>query len=355
MSTRPTNTTDDEGDLSAQWEKSLDSGSAGSDGFAPRKQLNQNEIDSVFGDSYQSLNFEDKNIIRRIIENPNPRYETLPILEIVFDRLVRFMTTTLRKFTSDQVEVYYNHGDTLRFQEAMYKVPFPSMLSVFKAPEWDNYGMIMVDSDLVFSMVDVLLGGRRSEAIQPDGRPYTSIEQNLVIKMVQKILDDLRRAFEPVAEVHFELERVETNPRFALITRPRNVVRVATLKIDMDKRGGTLQIIIPYATLEPIRPVLLQQYMGEKFGRDKIWEKHLNKEFDQTRLNISAILEAPSIPIGDVLDWKVGDVIEVMGRPNEPVPVVSDGREMFYGYLGQKNGMLSVKIDRLLFNAEKSI
>ncbi len=81
----------------------------------------------------------------------------------------------------------------------------------------------------------------------------------------------------------FSLDRIETNPRFAAIARPPNAAIVVKLRIDMEDRGGRLELLLPYATLEPIRKMLLQQFMGEKFGRDNIWEGHLAGELWATK------------------------------------------------------------------------
>src|SRR5712692_11568595 len=102
------------------------------------------------------------------------------MLEVVFDRLVRLMTTSLRNFTSDNVEVSVDNVTSIRFGDYLNSIPLPAMLSVFKAEEWDNYALLIVDSSLIYSIVDVLLGGRRGTgAMRVEGRPYTTIERNL--------------------------------------------------------------------------------------------------------------------------------------------------------------------------------
>ena len=92
---------------------------------------------------------------------------------------------------------------------------------------------------------------------------------------------DAQAAFEPLTPVHFNLDRLETNPRFATIARPANAAILVKLRIDMEERGGNIELLLPYATIEPIRNVLLQMFMGEKFGRDPIWEGHFATEVAQ--------------------------------------------------------------------------
>ena len=175
-------------------------------------------------------------------------YERLPMLEIVFDRLVRLMTTSLRNFTSDNVEVSLDRITSVRFGDYLNSIPLPAILAVFKAEEWDNFGLMTVNSSLIYSIIDVLLGGRRGQtAVRVEGRPYTTIERNLVKRMIEVVLADAELAFKPLSPVKFNIDRMETNPRFAAISRPANAAILVRLRIDMEDRGGELELLLPYA------------------------------------------------------------------------------------------------------------
>src|SRR5437868_2919202 len=215
--------------------------------------LNQDEIDSLLGFDLSDDDAAERTGIRAIINSALVSYERLPMLEIVFDRLVRLMTTSLRNFTSDNVEVSLDNITSIRFGDYLNSIPLPAILAVFRAEQLDNYGLFTVDSNLIYSIVDVLLGGRRgSSAMRIEGRPYTTIERTLVQRMIEVILQDMCAAFEPLAPVTFGLDRLETNPRFAAIARPANAAILVKLRIDMEDRGGRTELLLPYATLEPI-------------------------------------------------------------------------------------------------------
>ncbi len=226
----------------------------------------------------------------------------------------------MRNFTSDNVEVSLDNIASIRFGDYLNSSPLPAMLSVFKAEEWDNYGLITVDSSLIYSIVDVLLGGRRgTAAMRIEGRPYTTIERSLVERMIHVMLGDLSGAFEPLSPVTFRFDRLETNPRFATISRPSNAAIVARLRIDMEDRGGRLELLLPYATLEPVRELLLQMFMGEKFGRDSIWETHLAEELWQTQVNLQAVMDEQTMRLKDVFDLRVGSRILFSATPESTV------------------------------------
>jgi flagellar motor switch protein FliM len=276
-------------------------------------------------------------------------YERLPMLEIVFDRLIRLMTTTLRNFTSDNVEVSLDRITSVRFGDYLNSIPLPSLLAVFKAEEWDNYGLFTLDSNLIYSIIDVLLGGRRGHSsANIEGRPYTTIETNIIRRMIDLVLADAELAFKPLSPVRFNVERLETNPRFAAISRPANAAFLVRLRIDMEDRGGTIEILLPYATIEPIREVLLQMFVGEKFGRDPIWEGHLASEISTAEISVDAVLYEAKLPLRRLMDLEVGDTLLLNIKPDSPVTVRCGDVMLTEGRIGRVGDHIAVRIGRPL-------
>ena len=335
----------DEEALAAEWESVADE-SAPTMEQSSEPVLNQAEIDSLLGtdDSEDEISG-----IQAIVDSAMVSYERLPMLEIVFDRLLRMMSTSLRNLTSDNVEVSLDSITSIRFGDYLETIPMPAMISVFKAEEWDNYGLMITDSALIYSIVDVLLGGRRgTAAMRIEGRPYTTIERNLVERMVTVILSDLSAAFDPISPVTFRFDRLETNPRFATIARPANAAVLARLRIDMEDRGGSVELLLPYATLEPVRELLLQMFMGEKFGRDSIWETHLANELWSTDVELDAVLDQIVLSLNDVMNWRPGSQILLNAVPSSPINLRCGEIPLFMGGMGQKNGNMAIKIDKKL-------
>src|SRR5262245_24950218 len=238
----PASTVDQE--TAAQWAALVESSnqSSGSKSGGAERLLNQEEIDSLLGFTNAETLSSEKSGVRSIIDSTMVSYERLPMLEIVFDRLIRLMTTSLRNFTSDNVEVSLDRITSVRFGDYLNSIPLPAILAVFKAEEWDNFGLETINSSLIYSIIDVLLGGRRGQtAIRIEGRPYTTIETNLVKRMIEVVLADAELAFKPLSPVKFNIDRLETNPRFAAISRPANAAILVRLRIDMEDRGGTVE------------------------------------------------------------------------------------------------------------------
>jgi flagellar motor switch protein FliM len=158
----------------------------------------------------------------------------------------------------------------------------------------------------------------------------------------------LSEAFAPLSPVRFKFERLEVNPRFAMISRSSNAAVLVRLRIDMDSRGGELQLMLPYATLEPVRDLLLQQFMGEKFGRDSIWETHLAEELRQTGVALDVVLDEQTMALSDVLRLQVGDQILLNVGPGAPVRLRCGETSLFEGLVGRRNDRLAVRIENVL-------
>ena len=341
--------------MSAEASESTDWETATAGAEAPQiaeRILNQDEIDSLLGFGLAEDDAAGGGGVRAIINSALVSYERLPMLEIVFDRLVRLMTTSLRNFTSDNVEVSLDQITSIRFGDYLNSIPLPAIIAVFRAEQLDNFGLVTVDSNLIYSIVDVLLGGRRgAPSTRVEGRPYTTIERMLVTRMIEVVLADARQAFAPLTEVHFSLDRIETNPRFAAIARPPNAAIVIKLRIDMEDRGGRLELLLPYATLEPIRKMLLQQFMGEKFGRDNIWEGHLASELWATKVEVRAVLDELTQPLSRVLDLKVGDTLMLDAVADGPVLLKCGDVELSQGRVGRMGHSLAVRVERPIAQA----
>ena len=334
-------------ELAASWGAAADESEAAP--AEPARTLSQSEIDNLMGFDGPSSATAQQSGLRQVVSAGLVSYERLPMLEVIFDRLVRVLSSSLRNLTSDTVEVSIEKIISLRFGDYMNSIPLPAMLSVFKAEPWDSFGLMVIDASMIYSVVDVLLGGRRSTTqMRIEGRPYTTIERTLVERLAGQILVDLSTCFAPVCPVTFRYERTEVNPRFAAISPSSNAAIVIKLRLEMDERGGCFEIILPYATLEPIRDLLLQQFMGERSGRDNIWETHLEEELRETEIELDAVLGEQTMRLSEVLSLKVGSRIMFSLTADDPVEVRCGGVPLFLAKTGHRRSRVAVQIEEKL-------
>lgn len=307
-------------------------------------EFDQAKIDELLGLNNNSNQADARSGIRAIIDSGLISHERLPMLEVALDRMVRLLTTSLRNFTSDHVEVSLDTFTSIRFGDYLESIPLPALVAIFKADPWDNYALLTVNSGLAYTMIDVLLGNKGSRPTPIEGRPYTTIERGIIENLMNIFLADLQRAFGPLVPVAFSIDRVETNPRFVAISRAGNAAIIAKLRVEVDNRGGTIEVLLPYATLEPIHDLLRQGFLGEKFGRDPLWEQHLAQEIMSAEVEISAVLFNQSLPLKSIMTLEIGDTINLDIKPNSPVILKCHDISVSHGQLGHVREHLAIKL-----------
>jgi flagellar motor switch protein FliM len=251
----------------------------------------------------------------------------------------------MRNLTSDAIDVSLEDLTSVRFGDFMNGVALPAMIGVCNIETWENYAVIAVESSLIYAVVDALLGGRRSGgSVRIEGRAFTTIETNLVSRMLELALADLAAAFAPIAAVRMKLERVETNPRFAAIAGPTNIAAVAKFRVDMDGRGGNFSVVLPYATMEPVREKLLQRFMGEKVGRGNIWQAHMATELLKTDVVVDVLLGTRLMRLGEIRALAVGQTIQLDKSPDDPLELHCAGTPLGLAQIGQRRNNIAVRM-----------
>jgi len=316
---------------------------------APQRILNQDEIDTLLGFDVKKAREDNANTegIFAILDKSMTAYDKLPMMEVVFDRMVRQLSTTLRNFTGKNIDVGLDSMTSNRFEDYLNSIPLPALLVLFRAVEWENFGMVTMDSALIYSLVDILLGGKKpGQVARVEGRPYTTIEQDIVKRIVDIFLGEMSNAFEMLSPATFIFDRLESNPRFATITRPGNPVLLVRFRIDiMEERGGMVEILLPHTTLEPIRDLLLQMFMGDNFGQDTMWEKHLGKELRNAHVEMEAVFKEKTVTLKDVMALKVGSTLMLDCKQEDPVVLRCSGIPVTTGIIGRVEDAIAVSVN----------
>jgi len=290
--------------------------------------------------------------LRALINSALISHRRLPMLDVIFDRAARLMTTNLRQLASDNVEVTLDDVSSTRFGDFLLSVSTPCVIGVIKARELDNYCLLAVDADLVYSIVDLLLGGRRGGGVMTiDDHAFTTIELALTQRVLSLLSDDLTRAFEPIAKVSFSLDRIETTPRFAAIAQDASVCSLAKFRVDIEDRGGRAAILIPHGALEPIYKVLLHEFIGEASANADAWRDHLAAEVGAASLDLKVVLAEKEITIGDVSNFSEGQTILFNASSKTPVEIRAGQTVVATGRVGRSGDYIAIRLGRAKHSA----
>lgn len=310
----------------------------------PISDMSQDDIDRLIGkESNQPKEF--KTVIDQMIYMSMLNYERLPMLDVIIDRFVLTLTTSMKTNTSANTDIDIKFIESKRYSNAMGSIPVPGILGVANATPWNGQIIVGLDAPLLYSALEIMLGGRKSKPAKPEGRNFTSIERKMASKLINVVLGDFAHAFNPLDEVKFIMDRVETNPQFATISQPNSPCVHVVLDISLEGRRGRVDIIIPYSTIDPVRKLLAKVFLGEKLGGDPTWENHLREELLESTVKLKTIfVEVPST-LHQVMTWKPGTTLELRVSEDHPATVVCGKIPMFTGRMGKKNGSVALRIE----------
>ena len=288
--------------------------------------------------------------IKAVLEQSLQSYDKLPMLEIIFEKFIRQLSTSLRNLTSETVDITISDFSSLRFGSYFDSLTSPSSIVVFKAVEWENLGLLILENDMIFSFVDLLLGGKKN-ALQKESkdadRILTSIEQVLARQISEVILAELSQAFDQITPTTFTFERLESNPNFVNISRPGDAVIVLRLKIEIDEQVKNVELLIPYKTIEPVNEQMQQVFLGDKFGIDQEWERLLSEAVHDVDLPIEAVICNKISTVEEIAKLKIGDTFIMDHAKDKDIIVRSGPIPLFTGKIGKVDNKVAINLKNL--------
>lgn len=267
----------------------------------------------------------------------------MPVLEIVNDRFARLCTNALSNAVRKRVELNPISIDMTKFGEFMRSLPVPTSINIFKMDPLRGNAIMIVDSRLVFSLVENVFGGAGSQP-KIEGRDFTRIEQAVVDKVVKIALENMEESWRPVQDVKLELVRSEINPQFAAIVPPSDVVIVITFEVELDTALGSMIICLPYATIEPIRSKLHASFQTERLEVDHAWVARLKERLLETPVELKVHFGDTTITGNQLLRMQVGDVLVLDTDVEDLLSCTVAGVEKYQGIAGTVKAMKSFQI-----------
>lgn len=288
----------------------------------------------------------------RVLLEPQVSHDHFPVLEIIFERLCHSLSVTLHGLTSVNVEVTFEEAQTVHFGNYLESAKAPSMFGIFHAEEWDNDALIVFNSLLVRPFLELMLGGQLTAETKKKGSPeenaFTQIERHLIDKLFQNCLDTLSAQISPITPIRLSLSHTETSTRGLAIVRETSPCIVGYFKIHLEALVSEFQIVFPYTTIQPVRSILADAFMGEKMGNDSLWVDHIHHELPETHLLLDAVLGDVWIPIRDIIQWKKGSSFHLTVTPDSQIQLKCLGTPLLTAKMGQKKGMLALSVEEVL-------
>lgn len=268
----------------------------------------------------------------------------MPTLDIIHDRFIRLFRVTLSNALRKMANLSVNSTGPLKFSEFMNSLPLPSCLNILRLDPLRGAAVMVIESKLLYALVDSFFGGNDVPFTKIEGKDFTQIEIKIARRVVLSAIDDYEKAWEPVYPLKVGYSRTEINPQFVAVVPPSDVVIATTFDVELEKVSGTIKIVIPYATLEPIKSKLSVGFQSEQLEVDFIWINRIKEQIMGTNANIMVKLGDADITMNDLLELSPGDIIQLNTDATNPLEILVEGIPKFRGIPGLLKGNRAMKI-----------
>ncbi len=270
----------------------------------------------------------------------------MPTLEIINERFARLFRIGLFNFLRRTAELSVGPVKVSKYSEFIRNLRVPTNLNLVHCKPLRGTALMVIDPDLVFRMIDDLVGGDGRVHRRVEGRDFTQTEQRIIQRVLEIWFDSYRRSWEPVHPLEFEYIRSEMNTQFANIATPNEVVVTTTFTVELGSQSGEMHICMPYSMIEPIRDQLTSSLQGETLEMDNRWIKLLKRQIQTAEVELVIDLGTIRMTLDDVMKMRAGDVVsldiaDTLDAKVAGVPVMRCTH-------GQLNGQYAVKVVELL-------
>jgi flagellar motor switch protein FliM len=267
----------------------------------------ESETESVieefhYQDSVKAYDFSSQ---ERVVQRRHIR-----TLEMINDRFSNSFRTSLFKLLHRSPEIFVSGIQFQKFSDFMDRLRTPTNLNILRISPLRGRALIVMDPYFVFTVVDNFFGGNGQYDHNSQGREFTRTEMRVIRKILDMVFKDLKDAWEPVLAINFEYLGSEINPNYAAIIGVDDYVMITTVNIALEGGGGDINILIPYAMIEPIKG-LLDSIGDDRAESDMQWRTALRNEVMEAKLNVNSLLVEKNLSINDILRLKKGDIIPI--------------------------------------------
>ncbi|MEW6707974.1 MAG: flagellar motor switch protein FliM [Pseudomonadota bacterium] len=321
--------------------------------------LSQDEVDALLqGITGESQKLEQEEVPQGAIRDYDLASQErivrgrMPTMEIINERFARNIRIGLFNFIRKSPEVSIGGIKVQKYSAFLREIVVPTNFNIVSVRPLRGSGLIVCDPNLVFAVIDALFGGAGKFHTRIEGRDFSPTEQRVILRLVEVIVSEYRKAWHGIYPLELEYQRSEMQPQFANIATPSEIVVATSFTLEVGDTSGSVHFCIPYSTLEPIRDVLYSTVQGDSSEPDRRWVNLLKTQIQSAEVELVAELGCAPATVEQLLAFKPGDFIEL--DLEQVIQAKVDGVPVFDCHYGTSNGKYAIKIDRLLTSSQAS-
>lgn len=264
--------------------------------------------------------------------------------DIILDSFARDYGIALTNLLQRTVTVNRTTIETDDFETVLHKISEHGTIGLIDLTPLKHGGLFLLDTSLSFTLIEIIMGGANEGNPMLLERPLTPIEMNILKVIMGHGCKNLQEALAPVEQIEASVVRIEVNPRLVNIVPPETEVMVAKFVISLDNISGTMTLVIPSTSLEPLREKIKDSIMAMAGSKESAWSGHLSENLGHMQTVLMAQSGTVSLSIRDILDLRAGDFIDLEYDPNTPIRILVEQRPKFFGIAGIRKGKKAVRV-----------
>jgi flagellar motor switch protein FliM len=270
----------------------------------------------------------------------------MPTLDLIYERFVRLFRMSLSNSLRKIASISIISTDLLKFGEFVNTLPIPSCVGILRSESLRGPALLVFESKLAYALIDSYFGGTDRPYTKTDGKEFTRIELMIMNKVMSLSIADLEEAWSPVHKIGLMHLRTETNPQFVGVVPLSEVIISTTFEVELENASGTIALVIPYSTIEPIKNKLNSSFQSDSDKTDRVWIENLETHMGQVEANVSVNLGETNITVGDLVNLNIGDIIPLNQDCDGELLLNVEGVEKFKCFFGVSRGTRAVQITR---------
>lgn len=268
----------------------------------------------------------------------------MPGLEMANEAFARLFRSSVSNLIMKFTDISIQNVEIIKFGDFIKTIPVPSSINVFKMDPLKGYSLLVLEAPLVFAFIEFFFGGASAQHIKSEGRAFTPIEQRVIQRVVAMALKDMAVAWSGISPINPEYVGSEINPQFVTIVTPAEIVINVEVLIEIEDFAGRMFFCIPYSMIEPVKEKLYSGIHGDKFETDQRWAMVMKEAMKETLVNVTAELGSLVVNFEDIMNFEVGNVINLGKSVADELVVKVEGSPKFKGVPGFSKGNQAVKL-----------
>ncbi|MDA3904182.1 MAG: FliM/FliN family flagellar motor switch protein [Desulfuromusa sp.] len=264
--------------------------------------------------------------------------------DLILDSFARNYALSLSTRFQRAAHIKLEAMDSMSFAVLLQRLSGRGAIGVLQLEPLSGGALLVFDEQLSFALVEMVLGGNSDDQTQVPNRGMSAIELNVIRDVISSGCPELNKGFLQLQEIKASLVEVVSNLRLLNFVSPEVGVVAARFKVSIDSLEGDITLVIPHSALEPLQKKQQTKTVPSSAVQNSKWQSLVVAEINHMDVEIEALLATLSLRVRDILNFQVGDVIDLGCKPDTPLKIMIEKRPKFLGMAGVQGGKKAIRV-----------